>query len=161
MLPNPGESLVTRPGKSVIQSDSHLTEPRLVFYLSKCFRKCASVSGRKSSSLSLRGHIKTMRSMIVQNLVTAFREPELYSGQELGQQLAELIQDSGCEVEEWLLQLLTLFTEKAREEEAESGLTLESIFGPILDRFKTGIQDVSMLFFSVNNIVPLQYFVKV
>lgn len=158
MLENPSESVVSSPGK-LFKPDSHLTETHLVKYLCKCFSKCNIIINRSSTSPSLSSAISSMKSMIVQNLATAFREPDLYVGQNLVEQTVDML--SSClEVEGYLVEMLGMLAEKLKEEERESGVALETIFYPIFDQFKTKINESSMLFFSQNNIICLQYFVK-
>jgi len=158
MLENPSESIVSSPGK-VFQSDSHLTETHLVKYLCRCFAKCNIVRNRSSTSESLASSIAQMKAMVVQNMATAFREPDLYVGQNLVEQIVEML-CSCFEVEPYLVEMLGMLADKLKEEEKESGVALENIFYPIFDQFKPRIDACSMLFFSNNNIVSLQYFVK-
>ena len=83
MLPNPLDHIVTDPGAKSLGC-AHLIETQLVRYLAECFRRCNRVLGRTDKAdTKIVNNIEQMKGMVVQNLVTAFREPDLYIGQNL------------------------------------------------------------------------------
>eukprot|EP00092_Neocalanus_flemingeri_P008087 GFUD01008727.1.p1 GENE.GFUD01008727.1~~GFUD01008727.1.p1 ORF type:complete len:1041 (+),score=441.41 GFUD01008727.1:59-3181(+) len=159
MLPNPLDHLVTDPAAKSLDC-AHLIETQLVRYLAECFRRCNRVLARQTDTTNrLDSSIKQMKGMVVQNMVTAFREPDLYMGQDLSQQLCDLVMES-YEVEQYLAQLLNSLAEKVKEEEKEDGILLEAIVYPVLDNMKNHIQGTSMILFCANTVLPLQYFLS-
>ena len=157
MLPNPLDHLVTDPGAKSLGC-AHLIETQLVRYLAECFRRCNRVLGRiDKANIKVASSIVEMKKMVVQNLVTAFREPDLYTGQNLYQQFSDMIMES-YEVEQHLLEMLDNLAQKVKEEENEFGILLEAIVHPILENMKTHVQGTSMILFCANTVLPLQYF---
>ena len=71
--------------------------------------------------------------ILVENLATALREPDLYPSQDLPGQLMDLVVET-FDVEVHLVELLGSLAVRVREEEREGGPTLESLVHPILDR---------------------------
>jgi len=159
MLPNPLDHIVTDPGAKSLGC-AHLIETQLVRYLAECYRRCNKVLGRiqKDDSKMINSIVK-MKGIVVQNLVTAYREPVLYTGQDLYQQLSDLIMES-YEVEHHLMEMMTSLAEKVKEEEKEYGILLESIVHPILENMKSHVEGTSMILFSANTVLPLQYFLS-
>jgi len=159
MLPNPLDHLVTDPAVKSLDS-AHLIETLLIRYLAECFRRCNRVLARNTNTtIRQTNSIKQMKGMVVQNIVTAFREPDLYIGQNLSQQLSDLVMES-YEVEQHLLEMMNSMAEKVKEEEKEGGILLEAIVYPILEHMKTHIQSTSMILFCSNTVLPLQYFLS-
>jgi len=159
MLPNPLDHIVTDPGAKSLGC-AHLIETQLVRYLAECFRRCNKVLGRiQKDDVKMTDSIVKMKGMVVQNLITAYKEPVLYTGQDLYQQLSDLIMES-YEVELHLMEMITSLAEKVKEEEKEYGILLESIVHPILENMKTHVEGTSMILFSANTVLPLQYFLS-
>jgi len=158
MLENPMANVVSKPG-SRSDVDEHLTERRLVNYLVECYQRCYNVIDRESTStVQLVNDVMDMKALIVQNLATAFREPELYCGQKLDEQLREVLLNS-YEVQDSLLQLMDKFAEKISLDEG-STTKLESLVTGVLNQLQKSISDTSMIIFSTHTIVPLLYFIK-
>ena len=68
----------------------------MVNYLVECYQRCYNVIDRKSTStVQLVNDVMDMKALIVQNLATAFREPELYCGQKLDEQLRKTFNENG------------------------------------------------------------------
>ena len=111
---------------------AHLVESKAVVYLAECYRR---LSGHieKCSEEGLAGSLAEMHAMVVQNLATALRMPDLYPSQDLPGQLTDLVVES-FDVEVHLVQLLGDLAVRVREEEKEGGPSLESLVHPILDR---------------------------
>jgi len=159
MLPNPLDHLVTDPAAKSLDS-AHLIETQLIRYLVECFRRCNHVLSKNTdTTIRLTNSIKQMKGMIVQNIVTAFREPDLYTGQNLSQQLSDMVMES-YEVEQHLLEMMNSLAEKVKEEEKEGGILLEAIVYPILELMKKHVQGTSMILFCSNTVLPLQYFLS-
>jgi len=159
MLPNPLDHIVTDPGSKSLGC-AHLIETQLVRYLAECYRRCNKVLARtEEANTKLADSLAQMKGMVVQNLVTAFREPSLYTEQDLYQQFSDLVMES-YEVEHHLLEMLNSLAEKIKEEEKEFGILLESIVHPILENMKTHINTTSMILFSANTVLPLKYFLS-
>jgi len=158
MLPNPLEHLVTDPGSKSLGC-AHLIETQLVRYLAECFRRSNNVLSKTDKNSQLIENVHEMKKMVIQNLVTAFREPDLYVGQDLHQQISDLVMES-YEVEPHLSELLNSLANKVKEEEKELGLLLESIVFPILENLKSHVQETSMILFCANTVLPLQYFLS-
>ena len=159
MLPNPLDHLVTDPGAKSLGC-AHLIETQLVRYLAECFRRCNTVlDSIDKANKRVASDVVEMKKMIVQNLVTAFREPDLYTGQNLYQQFSDMIMES-YEVEQHLLEMLNDLAQKVKEEENEFGILLEAIVYPILENMKTHVQGTSMILFCANTVLPLQYFLS-
>ena len=87
---------------------------RLVYYLLECYRRCCSLLARESSTtLRLGDQVSAMQDLVLQNLVTAFREPDLYCDQQLTLQLHEVVFNS-YELDECLLEVLDKFAFKMK-----------------------------------------------
>jgi len=128
--------------------------------LVESYRRCGVLMARgQGYQCHLKHSLEKMQGMVVQNMTTAFREPELYMGQDLKEQLAQLLIQS-YEVEPHLLGLLEQLALKVREEENEGGPSLESLIHSILDTIKTRVQDTTMILFSPATVLPLQYFLS-
>ena len=131
MLENPSSQVVTAPGCRE-RTPAHLVESRAVIYLAECYRRLLGQI-EKCSEESLLGSLAQMQAMVVQNLATALREPDLYPSQDLPGQLMDLVVET-FDVEMHLVQLLESLAVRVREEEKEGGPILESLTHPILDR---------------------------
>ena len=158
MLQNPLDHLVTDP-KCKSLNHSQTLETQAVRYLVSSYRRSCRVMASKKKGSKILEDIEKMKELIVQNLVTAFKEPDFYDGQNLNQQLSDLILGS-FELEAEFLELLRQFSKKIKEEEKENLSLLENIFHPILDKVKVQIQGCSLILFSHNTILPLQYFLS-
>ena len=138
MLQNPLDHLVTDP-KSKSLHHSQSIETDAVRYLVSCYRRCGRVVSSKKKGEKIIQDVLNMKDLIVQNLVTAFREPDFYDGQNLTEQLSDLILGS-FDVEPELVELLGSFARKIKQEEKENPFLLEKIFHPILEKMKQTIQ---------------------
>ena len=155
MLENPLDNLVTDPGAKSL-NHSQTIETQAVRYLVGSFRRASSVSQRQDKKSKLITDIKRMKEIIVQNLVTAFREPDFYVGQNLNKQMSEQLQTMSYDVDSDLLELLNMFSEQSKTH----ALLLENIFHPILDEIMMSIKNTPMILFSNNSIIPLEYFLS-
>ena len=158
MLQNPLDHLVTDP-KSKFLNHSQTIETEAVRYLVGCYRRCSLVINSKKKGEKILEDILNMKDIIVQNLVTAFKEPDFYDGQNLNEQLSDLILGS-FDVETELLELLGSLAKKIKREEKENPSLLENIFHPILEKIKKTIKSSTLILFSLNTIIPLQYFLS-
>ena len=158
MLQNPLDHLVTDP-KSKYLHHSQSIETDAVRYLVSCYRRCGRVVSSKKKGEKIFQDLLNMKDLIVQNLVTAFKEPDFYDGQNLNEQLSDLILGS-FDVDTDLLELLGSFAKKIKQEEKENPSLLENIFHPILDNIKKTIKSSTLILFSLNTIIPLQYFLS-
>jgi len=158
MLQNPLDHLVTDP-KCKSLNHSQTLETEAVRYLVSSYRRCCQVMARKKKGAQIIEDIEKMKDLIVQNLMTAFKEPDFYDGQNLIQQLSDLILGS-FEVETELLELLGKLANKIKQEEKENPSLLENIFHPILDNIRAHIKSCSLILFSHNTVLPLQYFLS-
>ena len=131
MLENPSSQVVKAPGCRD-RTPAHLVESRAVIYLAECFRRLRGQI-EKCPEEVLVGSLAQMQAMVVQNLATALREPDLYPFQDLPGQLMDLVVET-FDVEVHLIELLGSLAVRVREEEKEGGPTLESLIHPILDR---------------------------
>ena len=89
MLQNPLDHLVRDP-KSKSLNHSQSIETQAVRYLVSCYRRCGGVLARKKAGSGIAEEIRSMKDLIVQNLITAFKEPDFYEGQNLNDQLSDL-----------------------------------------------------------------------
>ena len=131
MLENPGSQVVKSPGCKE-RTPAHLVESRAVVYLAECYRRLLGQIAKRPEEV-LVGSLAQMQAMVVQNLATALREPDLYPSQDLPGQLMDLVVET-FDVEVHLVELLGSLAVRVREEEKEGGPTLESLIHPILDR---------------------------
>ena len=131
MLENPSSQVVTAPGCKE-RTPAHLVESKAVIYLAECYRRLLS-QVEKCSEEGLAGSLAQMQGMVVQNLATALRMPDLYPTQDLPGQLMDLVVES-FDLEVHLVELFGALSSRVREEEKEGGPTLESLIHPILDR---------------------------
>jgi len=157
MLENPGSQVVTSPGCKE-RTPAHLVESRAVVYLAECYRRLLGQIAKRPEEV-LVGSLAQMQAMVVQNLATALREPDLYPSQDLPGQLMDLVVET-FDVEVHLVELLGSLAVRVREEEKEGGPTLESLIHPILDRIKKTLVDTSMIVFSSTTVHPIQYFLS-
>ena len=158
MLDNPLDHLVTDP-KCKSLNHSQTLETQAVRYLASSYRRCCQAIASKKKGAKIVEDILEMKNLIVQNLITAFKEPDFYIGQNLNQQLSDMILGS-FDVEAELLELLGNFARKIKQEEKENPMLLENVFHPILDNIKTQIKSSTLILFSMNTIIPLQYFMS-
>jgi len=152
MLENPLDNLVTDP-KAKSLNHSQTIETQAVRYLVSSYRRASEVSSRLEESSKHFADLAKIKEIIVQNLVTAFREPDFYVGQNLNKQLSEIILGS-FEIDNDVLELLSSFSSETKQ----YPLLLENILHPVLEEIKNNVKSTSTILFSMNSIVPLQYF---
>ena len=157
-MDTPLDHLVTDPNSKSLNHSQTLETQAVRYLVSSYKRSCQAVSSRKKGTKIVED-ILQMKDLIVQNLMTAFKEPDFYSGQNLTEQLSELILGS-FDVEPELLELLGNLAGKIKREEKENPTLLENIFHPILDNIKAHIKSSTLILFSLNTIIPLQYFLS-
>ena len=126
---------------------------KAVRYLVSSYRRASEVSSRLEESSKHFADLAKIKEIIVQNLVTAFREPDFYVGQNLNKQLSEIILGS-FEIDNDVLELLSSFSSETKQ----FPLLLENILHPVLEEIKNNVKSTSTILFSMNSIVPLQYF---
>jgi len=156
MLENPLEHLVTgvnRLGGVKALNHSQTIETQAVRYLIGSYRRAMTVRHRLGKGSKYSTDVDRMKEIIVQNLVTAFQEPDFYVGQNLQKQMSDQIIDS-LDVDNDLLELLKQFAVQAKQQP----LLLERIFHPVLDEIKQTVKSTTTILFSMNSIIPLQYF---
>jgi len=154
MLEDPRSQVVTRQGSNLAFSP-HLIETRLVHFLLESYRRSWQLGQRKKN---LSDEVDNIQNLIIQNLATAFREPDLYSGQNLQEQLTSILMES-YEVEDAVIHLLDKFALRIKADEGNTD-KLEALVKHILARVKTNIADTSLILFSTNTIIPILYFIK-
>jgi len=156
MVEEPAALVVQAPGCTA-RPPSHLTERRVVVYLAESYRRLAAVVARGAGGLE--DALGVVRGLVVRNLATALREPDLYLGQDLPGQLAALL-TGGHEVEEHLASLLEELAAKVRGEEREGGPALESLLHPVLDTVRAELAATPLLLFSPSSVNALHYFLS-
>ena len=144
--------MVTDPNAKSL-NHSQIIETQAVRYLCGSYRRALRLAdklGKKSKYLE---NIQKMKEIIIQNLITAFREPDFYVGQNLQMQLSDMI--LGCfEIENDFLEILSQLACQAKKHP----LLQEKIFHPVLEAIQENIKTTSIILFSMNTIIPLQYF---
>jgi len=157
--------MLESPEEQVVRDESvkgpvpeYVKENRLVYYLYSCYTRSCTEKERKPNNEELNKSIDNMQGVIVQNLVTAFREPELYFNQNIQEQLEELILNK-YQPEECLMQLVNKFASRMKEEEGNHS-KLKSIVEPMLVKISTRIKETSLIVFSQETVTPLIYFLK-
>ena len=152
MLETPLDHLVTDP-KAKSLNHSQTIETQAVRYLCSSYRRAVSVGWGLARDSRHLADVTKMKELIVQNLVTAFQEPDFYVGQNLQQQLADQILNS-FEVDSALQELLRQFAVRAKQHP----LLLEQILHPVLDAVTATVRSTATILFSMNTIIPVEYF---
>ena len=157
MLTNPADHLVSEPGCRELHS-AHLIETGTVRYLAECYRRCQEARIKAAE----------MKEIILQNFLTAFKVEaeqgeDLFPGTDLGQQLTDLLFAS-YEVEPHLQYLMSDLAEKILEDERETNAVTNSLLKrlayPVLDNIKTRVEETTMILFSSQTVLPLQYLIS-
>ena len=76
MLENPSSQVVTAPGCRE-RTPAHLVESRALVYLAECYRRLLGQI-EKCPEEVLADSLAQMQAMVVRNLATALREPDLF-----------------------------------------------------------------------------------
>ena len=156
MLESPLEHLVTgvnRLGGVKTLNHSQTIETQAVRYLISSYKRAMAARHRLGKKSKYLADVDRMKEIIVQNMVTAFQEPDFYVGQNLQKQMSEQIVNS-FDVDNDLVELLKKFAVQAKQHP----LLLERIFHPVLDEIKATVKITTTILFSLNSIIPLQYF---
>lgn len=126
LLPNPSENLALKDSgatgsKKSRTRDQRETTPEDVYtsecvtYLSSAYHRIHRYFERSSSPEN--EDLQTMRSLIVRNLATAFRTPDLYEGQNLNEQFLNMLREPFKEVEN--SQLLGRLVQALKEDDED------------------------------------------
>lgn len=94
LLPNPADFLLPNDVKPGDHSD--VTESRVLVYLHGAFIRNARAYTNQNDSIITEASAK-IRELIIRNVATAVKQPDLYDGQNLGEQLLELVCNNECD----------------------------------------------------------------
>lgn len=163
-MENPLDNLVTDPNAKSL-NHSQIIETQAVRYLCGSYRRALRLAdklGKKSKYLE---NIQKMKEIIIQNLITAFREPDFYVGQNLQMQLSDMI--LGCfEIENDFLEILSQLACQAKKHPLLQEKNFSSCFGgnsrkyqdhfnyPVLHEHHYSIAIFHLMFRTCKNIYP-------
>lgn len=94
LLPNPSDFLLPNDVKAADHQD--ITESRVLVYLHGAFIRNAQSYNNQNDSIIAEASAK-IRELIIRNVGTAVKQPDLYEGQNLGEQLLELVRHHDCD----------------------------------------------------------------
>lgn len=107
LLEQPSESVVNVPENGVM--DSHVVQTDGISYLFECYRRINKVLSIKKNE-ELKEELVEMRNLIIRNVSTALKQPELYETQDLNHQVLQLfynIEDTGSDITIFLNEVVT------------------------------------------------------
>lgn len=145
MLPEPELKLIPDDKPGLAPCDSHALEKQAIPYLFESFRRLQRYQSRREFSNVSADEI---RQIILQNVATALREPELYEEQEIHSQFLGLFMDENIPKTQITAFVRNVVAELQSSDEENGADNVATSFGPVLDIIHKEAAQSNLIFHS-------------
>lgn len=147
LLPNPQDFLIPNNVRPADSSDTEtVTQTKGLVYLFQCYERSLALCNASDSD-SDSG--KRIQGIILQNVATAVRTPDLYEGQTFPDQLLQVLKSPDSEFEEkqkfFSAAVNTIMSPEDAEEVESARECLWTTFAPLFDRIAESIKGATLI----------------
>ncbi|KAJ9594013.1 hypothetical protein L9F63_014573, partial [Diploptera punctata] len=159
LLEDPAIHIVNNhnPEKKSSIADVHATQKEVVTYLYECYRRLLSL--KNESKEELQTILSQMQGLVIRNVATALKRPELFESQDLDSQLLYLtVNDSNTktDLEAFFDNIVNEFISDDGENDAVAALL--GAFTPVLDRIHKKMAQSNLFTFNHSHFYLLHIF---
>ncbi|XP_055389776.1 ubiquitin conjugation factor E4 A [Condylostylus longicornis] len=156
LLQAPADYLI--PNDKILDDTANVTETKVIHYLYRSYLMCYQYNGLDAELSKVCQEIK---SLILRNVSTSMKQPDLYEGQSLSSQWLELLKDPFDPNYNIIASFLSETTkEMYLDDEANAMSALKGIFYPMLSEIQKVLRAASMISIEKWIIPALQTFIS-
>ena len=134
LLDDPSEHIVDKcvQKKESYKPDIHATQREVMSYLFECYRRLIKL--KNPSKADLNAALSQMISLVMRNVATALRQPELFESQDLHSQILYLTTDDSISKTDLEAFFDDIVKEFINDEDEDGSNSLLTAFTPLLDK---------------------------